>query len=357
MVAVVLVLVAAGSGVAAGAVLVPAAPPAAISPSTGPLEVPVRTVDFDGASPASLNVTPGEAAMLSAQTAGRVTSTRCTVGAELASGTSVVSVNDRPLLLLATARPLWRDLGSGDSGDDVRALQEELRRLGASVTVDGRFGPTTLRAVRAVAEAAGAAAAEWSTLPADQVVWLPAPIVHAASCPAKLGDTIAVGAAIAVLPSRIASARLAAPPADAAEHPRVIRIDDAAIPLEADGRVGSAEGLDALAATPSFQAALQASSGGGDRLAAATDGTPRGSSGADLTVDGELTLAKPFEALVVPPGALYRLSGDRGCVVAAGTARDVRILGSQLGKTFIEKPRGTTIRQVTLRPVGAPPCR
>lgn len=54
-----------------------------------------------------------------------------------------ISVNDLPLISLATSRPLWRDLVAGDTGLDVRALRAELTRLGYRTTVDGRFGALT----------------------------------------------------------------------------------------------------------------------------------------------------------------------------------------------------------------------
>jgi peptidoglycan hydrolase-like protein with peptidoglycan-binding domain len=41
-----------------------------------------------------------------------------------------------------------RWLEAGDRGEDVRDLQRALRRLGHTVSVDGRFGPATQRAVR-----------------------------------------------------------------------------------------------------------------------------------------------------------------------------------------------------------------
>ncbi|MER5204494.1 N-acetylmuramoyl-L-alanine amidase [Streptomyces sp. NPDC002825] len=44
--------------------------------------------------------------------------------------------------------PVWPLLHNGDAGDRVRALQHLLVRRGATITVDGSFGPATEQAVR-----------------------------------------------------------------------------------------------------------------------------------------------------------------------------------------------------------------
>ena len=48
----------------------------------------------------------------------------------LASGKGAYKVNDRVVVALNTATPLYRDLKTGDKGDDVLALNNELSRLG-----------------------------------------------------------------------------------------------------------------------------------------------------------------------------------------------------------------------------------
>ena len=49
---------------------------------------------------------------------------------ELRSGTRAYQVNDRNIVALHTATPLYRDLKVGDRGEDVRSLNDELGRLG-----------------------------------------------------------------------------------------------------------------------------------------------------------------------------------------------------------------------------------
>ena len=54
-----------------------------------------------------------------------------------------------------TWRALARPVRRGDAGEDVYALQEQLRHNAYAVTVDGRFGAATERAIRQVQADAG----------------------------------------------------------------------------------------------------------------------------------------------------------------------------------------------------------
>ena len=65
----------------------------------------------------------------------------------LISGKGAYKVNDRVVVALNTATPLYRDLKTGDKGDDVLALNNELSRLGYNSVAghhrfhgDGRYG-------------------------------------------------------------------------------------------------------------------------------------------------------------------------------------------------------------------------
>jgi hypothetical protein len=59
----------------------------------------------------------------------------------------VLEVNGRPLLLITGAFPMYRELSEGVEGSDVRQLQAALKAAGYVVTVDGRFGAGTARAL------------------------------------------------------------------------------------------------------------------------------------------------------------------------------------------------------------------
>ncbi|HSL26514.1 MAG TPA: peptidoglycan-binding domain-containing protein, partial [Acidimicrobiia bacterium] len=60
------------------------------------------------------------------------------VGAELTEGDVAVTASGRPLFVLVGEQPVFRDMGPGIEGEDVRQLQEALTRLGFFAgTVDG----------------------------------------------------------------------------------------------------------------------------------------------------------------------------------------------------------------------------
>lgn len=129
----------------------------------------------------------------------------------------------------------------------------------------------------------------------------------------------------------------------------MIRVDDASIPLDANGVVNSGDALARLASTGSFRAATTEETG----VAGGEGGTNQGT----VTVDGELARADPIQALVLPPAALYGLDGDEACVLSGHHPRRVVILGSELGKTFARVADGTALARVELRPSSPPPCR
>ena len=85
---------------------------------------------------------------LAASGASVVTRTGIAVGGTLSSGSVLAWVNDRPILVLRGEFPLFRDIGEGDEGDDVRLLQQALVDLGYSISVDGDFGAQTAWCVK-----------------------------------------------------------------------------------------------------------------------------------------------------------------------------------------------------------------
>ncbi|MBD3943124.1 peptidoglycan-binding protein [Microbacterium sp. NEAU-LLC] len=89
------------------------------------------------------------AAVLPAAEAPRsiVTEAPVTPGAPVATGTVLLRVNGQPVFAFASAFPFYRDLGVGDSGPDVTALQQNLVGLGLLGAADGNFGAATARAV------------------------------------------------------------------------------------------------------------------------------------------------------------------------------------------------------------------
>ncbi|SEE70552.1 peptidoglycan-binding protein [Ruania alba] len=62
----------------------------------------------------------------------------------------LVEVSDRPVLALPGDIAPFRDIGVGDSGEDVRRLQQALRDCGYSIATDGSFGAVTAATVSAL---------------------------------------------------------------------------------------------------------------------------------------------------------------------------------------------------------------
>ncbi len=66
----------------------------------------------------------------------------------MSTGEVLSEVNGRPVFVVRSAFAFYRDVGLGDQGPDVSAIQETLERLGYSLDVDGHFGSQTEAAVR-----------------------------------------------------------------------------------------------------------------------------------------------------------------------------------------------------------------
>ncbi|WP_438306724.1 peptidoglycan-binding domain-containing protein (plasmid) [Streptomyces sp. HUAS TT11] len=70
------------------------------------------------------------------------------VGTTLREGSVLMQVSGRPVFVLQGSVPMYRALGPGGSGDDVRQLQSALRRLGHDPgAVSGNYGRGTAMAV------------------------------------------------------------------------------------------------------------------------------------------------------------------------------------------------------------------
>lgn len=78
--------------------------------------------------------------------------------AVLRDGSTAMTVSGRPVFVLQGATPMHRDLGPGDSGEDVRQLERALARAGYRPgAVDGRYDGATAGAVARMYRAHGAA--------------------------------------------------------------------------------------------------------------------------------------------------------------------------------------------------------
>jgi peptidoglycan hydrolase-like protein with peptidoglycan-binding domain len=299
-------------GFATGAAYSSPASPQALQPPATASTFPVSQTAFDDARPVALTASRDAATTLAAPVAGRVTRYDCAPGGEVVSGTSPLSVDGVPVLALATATPLWRDLSIGDAGEDVSALQHELTRLGHPVGASGKVDRATLRAFAAARTAAGAAAEPATQVPTVHVLWLPASTVAVEDCPAATGSTVEVGDEIATVPGTLTSVSIIDVPTDLLPGPRLLTVDGTGVPVDPAAPITDPAVLATLAGLPSLQPA-------GEETEPPT---------------GRLALTDPIEVSVVPPASVVG-DGILSCVVAAGRPHNVRVVGSELGQSFV----------------------
>jgi len=87
-----------------------------------------------------------------------VTSSAKSAGDELVPGQLVAVVSGRPLLILPSGVPLYRDISPGQSGPDVKGLQEALNAFGFPVAATGTFDAGTQEGLSSWYRAAGSKA-------------------------------------------------------------------------------------------------------------------------------------------------------------------------------------------------------
>jgi hypothetical protein len=242
-------------------------------------------------------------------------------------------LDDRPLILLRLGTPLWRDLWPGSRGEDVLALQKELRKLGhKGVVVDGYYGRDTSSAVAALWKSVGGDAKQ-SWVPRDQVVWLPRRSMVPESCPLHVGDQVEARAVMYTVGGGLESLTIELP-VDATVGTRVVVNGETVVPVEEGGLVQDRPYLGDYAKTRGFQEFLE------DR---------------SKSLEVTARLAEPIEVAAVPPSSLYDLKDGYGCVADESGPLKVQVVASQLGETFVSGEKLPS--RVLLDPKEAgPPC-
>ncbi|MEU0488109.1 peptidoglycan-binding domain-containing protein [Nocardiopsis sp. NPDC006139] len=301
------------AGGTAGFLLRPPDPPPDLAAAADIDSAPVLREPFDDARSVEVELTVTPTLDLAFGGSGRVTSSACVPGTVLASGEEAARVDDRPVVALATSMPLYRDLGRGSRGGDVRALQQELDRLGHATAVDGVYGWQTHQAVREFQREAGIGNPTGSVALAD-VLWMPSSEVTFEECKALPGSEASAGGAFASVPGALEAARLGSVPDLDVPGDRLLTVAGVTGPVDAEGLAEDPEFLRELADTPEARAAV------------AGEGEP---------LTGSVALAEPVDAARVPPGALFAVAGDTGCLRSEGSFHPVRIIGSGVGSTVV----------------------
>lgn len=331
---VVLIGAVAAASAATALVLTPAVPPTlARGGEVG--SVPVTMQEFDDPRRVELVVTPGAEISLESPRAGKVTRWSCAQGSTLVSGRSYAAIDGESLVNLSTSIPLWRDLATGDRGDDVVALQTELQRLGFDVQADGVLGSASITAFTRLLGDDDRGA---QSIGVDRIVWQPAPEVQSTGCETRLGVAIGLGDPLVGIASPPVAARVASLPTDALPGARSLRVDGVVVEIDDSGAVADAAARAELASTGSYRAALAESS--------------------EPSIAGTVSLSTPTRIAVVPPGSVYALDGTDGCVIGDGRPTAIRVVGSQLGQTFVTfTEAGEPPAEVALHPDEDASCR
>jgi hypothetical protein len=115
-------------------------------------------------------------------------------GAIVKRGDELFRVNEQPVTLLYGAVPMYRDIGPGDSGVDVRQVEKNLAALGYDgFTVDEEYTSSTAEAVRAWQK--DIAAAQTGTVARGDVVFVPGGR-QVDTLRVEIGDAAAPGAPV-----------------------------------------------------------------------------------------------------------------------------------------------------------------
>jgi len=267
---------------------------------------------FTMTAPAVVRVTEG----------GVVTSLEIAAGEPLTQGRVLLAIDGIQRRAYLGHMPVFRELGSGDSGPDVAALHAYLIETGTATELPGdRFTSRTARAVRAFQSGIGA--------PTDgrfrpsYVVYVPAGTDVVGTVRAELGATLDARAAVFESGSRPSGVRVEAPEgapvaAAALDAPLVFTWRDASV-TTASGTLTAADAV-----------ALYEMTGAGG--ASTNRGDDDAEAGGEHRVSGiRVELQEPRRAGVVPGTAVLTDSGGTRCVflVEDGTERpDAFVLDS-----------------------------
>lgn len=344
------VLVTAALAVGACALLLPDRPPALLGQAAEMTSAPASVQEYSGQQ--QVTVVPSMSAKrdLVGNASGTVTADWSAGG--LNSGKGAYRVNDRTVVALATASPLYRDLATNDTGEDVRALNDELNRLGY------RSSPGSDRYTWATS-------AGWKQLMADNgnssdgnllvadTLWIPAASVAVGNWQAAVGAPVSAASPVGEVPGSLV--KLAVKNGQPSDHDRQLTALGQTTTLPAGQiEVTDAAFLAQVAATPDFQSMDENARAAG--------------------FDATLTLQEPVTVLRVPAGAVFGIRNTSGCIVALGSGGKagagasagsdgkagasgrvvkVNIVGSELGVSLVTPADGADPSSISTVAIGS----
>ncbi len=284
--------------------------------------VPAGAAETD--EPVTVTVSTARPAPLVAPAwSGVVTAVTLNPGDVLGQGDQVLEVDGHPVRAAATAKPFYRVITLGDTGQDVTALRALLSAVGVDVAASGA-ADQALRT--AVASWLGAQSGGVVFDPA-RVIWLPTPGLVVDTVAATVGAPApAAGAPVVIFAPVVRSATIAPSELAAGATGFTVAVAGASLPVDGSGAVTlTAKDARALAATAATTPP-DPSDGG---RSTGTDGATVSTVPATLTT----TWASPV--VTIPTGAIITRQDGTLCVVtAAGATRrgvTVTVIASQTG--------------------------
>lgn len=316
-------------GVIAATMLIPTPTPDGLQAAASPDAIAVSRQSFADERTVEVAFETSAEQSITSHATGTVSESRCVVGQAVESGTRLLSVDGAPVIALHVDVPLYREIGAGDTGGDVLALQQELARLGYNAEGDGVYGWRTAAGVSQMFGQAGEHSPDGRIGPAD-VAWISQTTVTPTQCVAGLNANLADGDEIMRTGGQLTAVTFSMP-ADLREGSRTFTLFGVVVSLaETNGSIGD----------PTFLAQVTASDG--YRTALADQGGKKPTA--------TLALEQPIDAIKVPPSAVTGQRGAHACVSPDGTrAIPVTVIGSALGATLVQPEQaGATIDTVVL---------
>ncbi|MEU7591397.1 peptidoglycan-binding domain-containing protein [Micromonospora sp. NPDC049230] len=275
---------------------------------------------------------------LSATAEGVITDFDCFPRYGLRSGTSPLAIDGEPKLALATEVPPWRNFVSGTRGNDVAALQRELKRLGyfpASPT--SRYDLATKNAVAKLFERVTGRRLTANSLMMTSIIWLPTADTVVEKCEASVGARVSAGTPIASIRGAIHTVEMKAPPADIVPGKRELIVGDQVLVVNQSGAITDNAGLARFASSDQFRIFEESNGQSGLRA--------------------KYRLTEPKVVYSVPPSAILFSATGNACVVTAdGQSARVSVVSSTLGRSLVEAATGIVWPEVQLEPSPESTC-
>lgn len=376
--------------------------PGSLSETTDAGAIAVNSESYTDSHDVAVTVTSGTGQTVTTPRPGVITATRCMPSDTVDSGMSPLSLNGVPVLALHTDIPPYRDLTIGMAGDDARALNAELRRLGYAAPNGRTVTRQTIDAYNALAAKTGAdsvgdvngtgnsagsngshiAVASW-TIPADAFIWLEADSAVIGSCAVAKGTKVEVGTTLLTTSPAPRSATAALPASGTVSGAHALTVGGVQYDLnsfDSDSVTGSTASvvsvsvsdvslLQALVASDEYRAERNSDRVGSQN---AKDGTntssntsPSSSTDSDassVTVTLRWSLKDPVTVWNVPPSALYDVTAIDGtstaCLISDDKPRTVTVVASELGKAKVSVDADSgDLGKVQINPDDHPRCR